>query len=56
MSVPVRADPASILFFSHLFQTAIANIQGGGRKFLGHFTRHFMSQMPLVSSEQGHTK
>ena len=34
----------------------LANIQGDGRKFLGHFKRHFMSQIPSESSKQGHIK
>ena len=34
----------------------LANIQGDGRKFLGHFKRHFMSQIPSESFEQGHIK
>jgi len=30
------------------------NIQGGGRKFMWHFERHFMSQIPPGSFKQGY--
>ena len=32
-----------------LSSASLANIQGGGRKFLGHFERHFGSQISLKS-------
>ena len=31
-------------------------VASNGRKFLGHFIRHFRSQISSESSEQGHTK
>ena len=34
-----------------LMSAVLGNIQGGGRKFLGYFIRHFRSQ--IESSKQG---
>ena len=34
----------------------VGNIQGGGRKFLGHLIRHCRSRISSESSKRGHTK
>ena len=39
-----------------ILPAALAHLEGGGRKFMGHFERHLMSQKPSESFKPGHIK
>ena len=52
---PEHGPSAELTKFFHFIEF-IGNIQGDGRKFLGHFIRHFGPQISSESLRQGHIR